>query len=142
MQVGTVGYIALAAVLVGTPLAIEQILWAQAAGDADGSMTSPALRVDAGRALTDITLGDVGADLVGVRLGGRSAVIAASARRQGALGRYTQIDASGVYGAGRGGAEHGHVFAAASGGWRAASSDGAADTLPGARRAEMPSPER
>lgn len=140
MQIGPVGYIALAAVLAGTPLAIEQILWTQTAGDADAWTTSTPLPADKDRARTDITLGDVGTDLVGVRIGSRNALIAASVRRQGALGRYTQIDASGVYGAGRNDAAQGHVFAVVSGGWRGASSDGAATMLPGAQRVETPEP--
>ena len=71
MQQRIAVFIAGAALLSAAPLVYEQALvWRIVAGGG-GSAISPVRPAGVGRTLTDITLGDVGADLVGLRIANR-----------------------------------------------------------------------
>lgn len=116
--------IAGAAVLSGAPLAYAQVVaWRIVAGES-GTVVSPGLPAGVGRTLTDITLGDVGADLVGLRITNQSTLTGYWARKQGTLVRYTQAGVTGNLGPGRTGTQSTHVFTDVGGGWRGASPDG------------------
>jgi hypothetical protein len=114
---------ALAAASIHVPGALAQTVpWRVVAAESGGVVVAglPA----SGRFIYDVSVGDVGAGLVGLRVSSPDSSAGYWARQQGTFKRYTQLGVTGVQGPGRSGAEATHVFNSVSSGGSGAGADG------------------
>lgn len=115
---------ALAAALLYAPLAPAQTpAWRVVAGE-DGRVVTAGLPNGVGRSFSDEILGDVGADLVGLRISSPGSLAGYWARQSGTFTRYAELGVAGTTGPGRGGSEATHVFQTLHSGEGAAAPDG------------------
>jgi len=123
MQNRKLALAALAAASIQATGAIAQTVpWRVVAAESSGVVVAglPA----AGRYIYDVSVGDVGSGLVGLRVSSPDSSAGYWARQQGTFKRYTQVGVTGAYGPGRSGAEATHVFSSVTSGGSGAGADG------------------
>ena len=100
----------------------QTVPWRVVAAESSGVVVAglPA----AGRYIYDVSVGDVGSGLVGLRVSSPDSSAGYWARQQGTFKRYTQVGVTGAYGPGRSGAEATHVFSSVTSGGSGAGADG------------------
>lgn len=125
MSINTSAVAAAIAILLvpASPAGAQNVTWRAVAGQS-GSVATANLPAGVDRTFSDISIGDAGAGMIGLRVSSPSGSIGYWARRNGIFSRYVQTGVTGTLGPGRSGGETNHVFFSYVTGWSEAGADG------------------